>query len=232
MKLAITLASAIAIHAAAAVGASALGVAHGVALVPATQTHADETIDIESARTEAHDELPVTKVESVAKQSSRGTPNPVNVLARQSTSAPANASDVVPMPPPTSLPESTHFKMTVSTNAGTSHGAANAPPAIAAEDEVVTDDAVTTRAQKIGGAEPTYPQQAIAQGVELGSPLPFEIIVDTAGHVTSVRPLHRAGYGFDEAAVAALHTFRFSPATRNGHAVNVRMRWTVEFRFN
>lgn len=229
MKLAISLA--LVIHAAAAAFASALGVAHGLASVPAARTQTEETIDIESTQPETHDELPVTKVASVARESSRGTPNPVSVLARQSASAPTGTSDTVPTPPPTSLPESTHFKMSMSTNAGAAHGAANAP-ALAAQDEVVADEVVTTRAQKIGGAQPAYPEQAITQGVELGSPLPFEIVVDTAGHVTSVRPLHHAGYGFDEAAVAALHTFRFSPATRNGHAVNVRMRWTVEFRFN
>jgi TonB family protein len=38
------------------------------------------------------------------------------------------------------------------------------------------------------------------------------------------------GYGFDEAAAAAMRKYRFSPAARDGHAVSVRMPWTVQFR--
>jgi len=50
--------------------------------------------------------------------------------------------------------------------------------------------------------------------------------------VVSARALQHAGYGFDEAAMAALRTYRFAPAKRNGRAVAVRMKWTVDFRFD
>lgn len=227
MKFAVTLASALALHAAAAVGASAIGVLHGVATEPALRSRA-ATIEVDEVTVpEEREVLPVANVASVAHESSRGTPNPIHVLSRA-----AATSDALPAPPPTVSPESTHFKMTVSSGAAAPSAPDAARHASASSEEIVADDAVTVRAQKIDGAQPTYPPDAVAQGVELGAPLPFEIVVDTSGHVASVHSLHHAGYGFDEAALTALRTFRFSPATRDGHRVNVRMRWTVEFKFN
>ena len=60
----------------------------------------------------------------------------------------------------------------------------------------------------------------------------LEIIVDAAGRVTASRLVQAAGMGFDEAALSAIGQYRFAPATLDGRAVSVRMRWAVEFRLD
>lgn len=73
-----------------------------------------------------------------------------------------------------------------------------------------------------------YP--AAARRAEIEVDYPLDIVVDASGRVTAARPLGRAGYGIDEAAVGAVGQYRFSPARRDGRAVAVRMRWAVQFR--
>jgi TonB family protein len=60
----------------------------------------------------------------------------------------------------------------------------------------------------------------------------LELVVSTTGAVESVRVVRRAGHGLDDAAVVAARQFRFSPAAKQGHAVRVRMSWSVEFRLD
>ena len=230
MKLPLSIASALAIHAAAAAGALALGAVHGKGAAPALV--GQTTIEVDE---EPHPVVPVVHEDRVeapvstsVKESSRGAPSTVNVVARAATTSTA-ASDVVPEPPPVQTAEPVRFKMSMSSGSGGSSARAPIP---AATEEVAAEADVSERATKVGGVAPGYPQEALSQGVELGSPLPFEIIVDASGRVVSARPLRHAGYGFDEAAAAALRTYRFTPAKRNGHAVAVRMKWTVDFRFN
>ncbi len=188
-------------------------------------------IEIEEARTlpvdpPQADETTASKSES--RQASRGTPNPAHVIAHAGP-VQTSSEDVVPEAEPM---QPARFKMSLSSHPSEAgaHGEAASPPS--ASNDVVADTDVTDRARKIGGASPAYPLEAARQGVELGSPLAFEVVVDTSGHVEQARPLSHAGYGFDEAAMSALRTFRFSPATRGGRAVRVRMRWTVDFHFN
>ena len=237
MKLPIAFAGAFVIHAAAAVSVAALGVPHGNGQKPAVL---GPTIDVE--------EEPVAPVvrppkpEPIVKPASTtpalGTPRAQPV--QQATQTPpkvesvatAPSSDAVPDPMPTQSPTTTapaRFSMTMPAQAGATFGAATATTTA---DEVVADRDVTVRARQVGGALPSYPREALAQGVELSAPLAFEIVVDTSGRVASSRELGHAGYGFDEAAAAALRTYRFTPATRGGHPVAVRMRWTVDFRLN
>jgi len=78
------------------------------------------------------------------------------------------------------------------------------------------------------GSPPTYTAAAEAAGVEVE--LPLEIVLDRAGAVESARALQHVGYGLDEAALAAVRRYRFSPARRAGHAVAVRMRWLLRFQ--
>lgn len=73
-----------------------------------------------------------------------------------------------------------------------------------------------------------YPPAARQALVE--TDFPVEIVVGVDGRVISARPLRRAGYGLDEAAVRAVLAYLFSPAVRGGRAVSVRMHWTVQFR--
>lgn len=227
--LPIAFAGAFALHAAAAVSIAALGVPHGTGQRPAVE---GTTIDVEAEPvTPAPRELPTPVASKSVSSPGTARAQPLQAAPHLASAAPVETatsgatSDTVPAPVPSAAP--THFKMTVASEPSVSDGHASAAPAAP---EVVADADVTTRAHQVGGTEPTYPPEAVAQGVELSAPLPFEIVVDASGRVTSAQPLRRAGYGFDEAALAALRTFRFAPAMRGGRAVGVRMRWTVDFR--
>jgi protein TonB len=87
---------------------------------------------------------------------------------------------------------------------------------------------VDSPAKLQSGSSPAYTAAAEAAGVE--AELPLEVIVDRAGGVQSARGLQRAGYGLDEAALAAVRGYRFSPARRGGKPVAVRMRWVLRFQ--
>ena len=229
----VAFAGAFAIHAAAAASIAALGVAQGHGPKPAVS---GQTIDIEPEQA-----APIREPEPVraptAAAPARGAPHaqalqgaaPVAPLATSSPSA--DPSDAVPQPQPAQAAVApARFTMVMSAGAGAPGGTSPSPGPKAAE--VLGDDDVAVRARQIAGEKPAYPPEALAQGVELSAPIAFEIVVDPSGRVTSARELRRVGYGFDEAAAAALREYRFSPAMRGGHAVAVRMRWTVDFRFD
>jgi TonB family protein len=97
-----------------------------------------------------------------------------------------------------------------------------------AEDPTVPASAVQVAARAVHVAEAAYPAFARADDVE--GEVALEIVVDRAGRVAEARVTRPAGHGFDEAALAAIRAYRFSPAERQGHAVRVRMPWTVRFR--
>lgn len=109
-------------------------------------------------------------------------------------------------------------------------GAASASVVESAEGggAVLAESAVDVRARLLQNAFPEYPEPARAAEIE--AELPFEIVVDERGSVIAARPLARAGYGLDEAALRAVQGMRFAPAARAGRAVRVRMRWPVIFR--
>jgi TonB family protein len=73
-----------------------------------------------------------------------------------------------------------------------------------------------------------YP--APAREAEVEADVPLEIVVDADGRVVDARATEKRGYGLEEAAVQSVRSYRFSPARRQGGAVCVRMRWTVQFR--
>ena len=62
--------------------------------------------------------------------------------------------------------------------------------------------------------EPVYPEVARQGGV--GGVVSLQLEVGADGNVSDVKVLRGAGQGFDEAATAAAHRFRFTPATRAG----------------
>jgi TonB family protein len=92
------------------------------------------------------------------------------------------------------------------------------------EDELT----VTVPARLTSSGRPEYPSAAREAGLE--ADVPLEIVVDPVGHVVESRLLRRAGHGFDEAALRAIRTYRFTPAQHDGSPVRVRMNWTVAFR--
>jgi protein TonB len=78
------------------------------------------------------------------------------------------------------------------------------------------------------GLAPSYPDAARAAGIE--GDVRLELVVGVSGAVESARVVRGIGHGLDEAALRAVRQFRFAPASKAGHAVRVRMGWSVQFR--
>jgi len=55
------------------------------------------------------------------------------------------------------------------------------------------------------------------------------VIVDAQGHPTNIRVLSSLGMGLDEKAIAAVKTWRFEPAMKDGHAVRFEIAVEVDF---
>lgn len=81
---------------------------------------------------------------------------------------------------------------------------------------------------KIAGDPPRYPdaaREARLQGIVI-----LEIVIDRNGEVTSTRVLKGLPMGLDAAAVEAVRTWRFRPATRDGKPVAIYFTVPVQFR--
>ncbi len=72
-----------------------------------------------------------------------------------------------------------------------------------------------------------YPEAAFEAGIQADVVLLIDI--DVEGAVTQAEVKTPAGQGFDEAAVAAVKTMRFSPATVDGVPTPVRIAYTYRF---
>lgn len=77
-------------------------------------------------------------------------------------------------------------------------------------------------------AEPTYPTDAQAQGIE--ADVVVGIDLDAAGAVVAVGLVKGEGRGFDEAALEAARRLRFAPGTADGAPVAFRVEYTFSFR--
>lgn len=108
------------------------------------------------------------------------------------------------------------------------HAAASAGPAGGGATFDARD--VGVPAKLASGAAATYPPDARADEIE--GDVGLEIVVGEDGRVVDARVVVARGHGLDEAALAAVRAYRFSPARRDGRAVRVRMPWTVEFRLH
>jgi TonB family protein len=96
------------------------------------------------------------------------------------------------------------------------------------DDVVHSASAVQVAARLVQSVAAAYPVHARAD--ELEGDVGVEIVVDREGRVIDARVIRPAGHGFDDAALAAVRAYRFSPAQREGRAVRVRMPWSVQFR--
>lgn len=72
-----------------------------------------------------------------------------------------------------------------------------------------------------------YPPLAAKQGIE--ATVYLELFIDEAGRIRKVALLKDPGFGFAEAAIAALKDVPCSPATMDGKPVAVRFRYPVRF---
>ena len=124
------------------------------------------------------------------------------------------------------------FTMAIGGGAADAHGLVSSTGAAAHDhdddDAPLPEQNVSSPARLAQGAAPAYPPDAREDGVE--ADVPMEIVVSGAGAVESARVVQRAGHGLDEAALAAVRRFRFTPASKDGRPVRVRMRWTMQFR--
>jgi protein TonB len=94
----------------------------------------------------------------------------------------------------------------------------------------LSESDVSAPARVVGAITPSYPPGARADGVE--ADVVVAVVVTTEGKVSDARVERRAGFGFDEAAVAAVRAARFVPARREGRTVAVRMRLAYSFRLH
>jgi TonB family protein len=70
--------------------------------------------------------------------------------------------------------------------------------------------------------EPVYPSEAVVADKREVTVV-LRLTIDAEGRVTAADVVEGVGSGFDEAAVAALLSSRFTPATRNGQAVAAKI---------
>jgi TonB family protein len=148
--------------------------------------------------------------------------------------APAQAAPALTGDDTSALP---HFKIAIGggqptggavSQSGTGTGAAAAPSVAPAPTVVHTPSGVSVQARPLGRPDPVYPASARADDRE--GEVGLEIVVDENGSVIDAHVARPAGYGFDDSALAAIRRLRFSPAQKDGHAVRVRMPWSIQFR--
>lgn len=72
-----------------------------------------------------------------------------------------------------------------------------------------------------------YPKMAMKQGIE--GVVYLELFIDAAGNIRHVNVLKDPGYGFAEAALAALDGITCKPALVNDTPVAVRFRYPIRF---
>jgi TonB family protein len=85
-----------------------------------------------------------------------------------------------------------------------------------------------TRPEKVSGADPRYTKNARSQQIE--GVLIVEAIIDRHGNVKGLELLQGLESELDEAALRALETWKFKPATLDGCPVEVYRGLTVGFR--
>jgi protein TonB len=159
----------------------------------------------------AHQEVPSPAPQPAA---------PTSLVAPEATATPSAVEAST-----TTLPV---FRMSM---AGGSTGApATGVGARTAVAEVLDEDSASALADRLNGPSPVYPRDAQAARVE--GDVPLLLVVDTTGHVADVRVQRRAGYGLDEAAVAAVREWTFKPRMQGGRSIAVRVAWTMQFRLD
>ncbi len=91
------------------------------------------------------------------------------------------------------------------------------PPA--PEDVVYTIGGSVTMPHILSRAEPQYSEEA--RKAKLQGSVFVSLVIDASGTPTQIAILRPLGMGLDEAAIAAVSQWKFSPATRNGTPVPV-----------
>ena len=103
------------------------------------------------------------------------------------------------------------------------------PPPPAAKPTVISSANATVGPQRTAYVQPVYPQRAKQQGVK--GTVTLRVFVQKNGKVALARvaDVEPAGYGFEQAAVAAAERWRFNPAMERGRPVEGIVDITVQF---
>ena len=81
-------------------------------------------------------------------------------------------------------------------------------------------------------ARPAPPYPELARRLRREGAVMLEAIIDASGKVVDARVLTDPGFGVSEAALAAVRTWRYQPATLDGRPVSVYLTVTVTFRLH
>ncbi|WP_338870952.1 TonB family protein [Myxococcus stipitatus] len=104
------------------------------------------------------------------------------------------------------------------------------PEAPAAQAPQAPQPTITKAPELVRSVSAQYPEQALAQGLTASVRLIITIGAD--GAVTDVQPTEPVGNGFDEAAIAAVRQFQFSPAEVDGVPAPVQVEYVYNFTLN
>ncbi|MEP6819715.1 MAG: energy transducer TonB [bacterium] len=95
-------------------------------------------------------------------------------------------------------------------------------------DRIYPPPQVTERARVLAKPEPQYTEEARRNAIT--GTVALRVVFSRTGEVTNIRAVQPLPFGLTERAIAAARMIRFSPATRDGRAVNVYMQ--LEYNFN
>lgn len=102
-----------------------------------------------------------------------------------------------------------------------------APTPEPVNDEPIQVGGAVTRPEVVVRTEPRYPELARRARVE--GMVVIRAVIDERGNVTDVQLLRGQPMGLDQAAMDAVRTWRFRPATLHGKPVKVYFNLTVNF---
>lgn len=95
---------------------------------------------------------------------------------------------------------------------------------------VMTEDSVDDPPKPVSRKAPQYPDRARKKGIS--GRVVLSVLIDASGNVSDVRVVESEPPGvFDEAAVAAVKTWRFQPAMYEGNPVAIRVTQPLSFGF-
>ena len=104
--------------------------------------------------------------------------------------------------------------------------AAGAVPLLAQEEPLASGSEGVPVPKRTKHVQPTYPPEALAQGIR--GIVILDVVIDAEGKVESTRVV-RSVPGLDEAAIAAARQWEYAPTKVNGKAVRVRVTVPVVF---
>ena len=106
-------------------------------------------------------------------------------------------------------------------------GIPDAPPSAEPEGPIMVGGDVKAP-EKVSAPNPQYTE--IARKARIQGVVIVQAIIDKEGNVTNVKVLKGLPMGLEEAAVEAIKSWKFKPATLNGKPVTVYYNLTVNFK--